>query len=658
MIRWASGASRVHGVQVPVEAVVAHQPGERPSPTQQVVDHLHRIVAIGGEQGAQLRPEAAYGVQLGGVAVPAAGVLEARVVGVEVLDSRQGVRILAGVHQRDRGLERHLGVMCEQHVDRLHDVDVVSYVMSTVADDKVRDDPGPPGPVSGLGFALLSAATFGMSGALAGGLLVTGWTPGAVVLARITIAALVVLPFGLRALRGRWHLLRAGWRTVLVYGLVAVAATQFFYFSAVAHMEVGPALLIEYTAPAAIVLWLWLRHGERPSPVTLAGAGVAGLGLVLVLDLVSGAELSLVGVGWALAAMVGCAIYFVLSADEGNGLPPIALAASGHGHRSGVPRAAWRRSACSRWAAPRPSVMLAGRTVDWWVPVLLLGVVTAAVAYVAGIAASRRLGSRLASFVALVEVVFGVLWAWVLLDELPRVIQLVGGVLILAGVVAVKLGERSVVVVRRRGPRIDGVTEELRVVPANHATWEDLQQIFGTRGAAYRCQCQRYKLAPKESFGSVPVEDRAFRLRRQTDCGHPDSGETSGLVAYLGDEPVGWCAVEPRPAYVGLTRVFRVPVGRPRRGPDRRDGVGGDVSVHPGGVPQARRQPCAGGAAVDHARAGGARALEAYPINTTDGHPGRTERRDGRHLRRRRPDRGEPADAASGRDADRLAPPR
>jgi drug/metabolite transporter (DMT)-like permease len=86
------------------------------------------------------------------------------------------------------------------------------------------------------------------------------------------------------------------------------------------------------------------------------------------------------------------------------------------------------------------------------VPVLLLGVVTAAVAYVAGIAASRRLGSRLASFVALIEVVFGVFWAWVLLDELPHVIQLVGGVLILAGVVAVKLGERSVVVVGADAP--------------------------------------------------------------------------------------------------------------------------------------------------------------------------------------------------------------
>jgi len=88
-------------------------------------------------------------------------------------------------------------------------------------------------------------------------------------------------------------------------------------------------------------------------------------------------------------------------------------------------------------------VELAGTSVAWWVPIGLLGVVTAAVAYAAGIAGIRRLGSRLASFVALVEVVFGVLWAWLLLDELPRPVQLLGGVLILLGVVAVKLGERD-----------------------------------------------------------------------------------------------------------------------------------------------------------------------------------------------------------------------
>jgi GNAT superfamily N-acetyltransferase len=162
------------------------------------------------------------------------------------------------------------------------------------------------------------------------------------------------------------------------------------------------------------------------------------------------------------------------------------------------------------------------------------------------------------------------------------------------------------------------VTDKLRVIPANQATWEDLQQVFGTRGAAYRCQCQRFKLAPKESFGSTPVEDRAFRLRQQTDCGHADSGETSGLVAYLGDEPVGWCAVEPRPAYVGLTRVFRVPwEGRDE---DKTDETVWAVTclLTRAGFRKRGVSKALAAAAVDHARAGGARALEAYPITTTD----------------------------------------
>ena len=313
--------------------------------------------------------------------------------------------------------------------------------MTTLTDDTTVSARRPR-TVPGLAFAVVSAASFGMSGALARGLLDDGWTPGAVVLARIALAALVVAPFGLVALRGHWHLMRVHWRTVVVYGLVAVAATQFFYFSAVSHMEVAPALLIEYTAPAAIVAWLWLRHGERPSRLTLVGAAAAALGLVLVLDLLSGADLSLPGVLWSLAAMVGCAMYFVMSADEDNGLPPIALAAGGM-VVGALSLAALGVVGLLEMSTSTSSVELADTAVAWWVPIVLLGVVTAAVAYVSGIAGIRRLGSRLASFVTLVEVVFGVLWAWLLLGELPRPVQLFGGVLILAGVVAVKLGERA-----------------------------------------------------------------------------------------------------------------------------------------------------------------------------------------------------------------------
>lgn len=305
----------------------------------------------------------------------------------------------------------------------------------------------PAGPRSrtgaGLSFALVSAITFGLSGALARPMLEAGWSSGAVVLIRVGVAALVVAPFGAYALRGQWQVLRRNAGLVTMYGILAVAGAQFCYFSAIQYMQVGPALLIEYTAPAAVVIWMWLRHHQRPGRLTVAGAAMAAVGLALVLDLVSGADPSLPGALWALAAMVGAASYFVISADESNGLPPLALAAGGLVTGTAA-LALLAIVGVLPMRATSVSVAYAGTSVAWWAPLILLGVVTAAISYTTGIAAGRRLGSRLASFVALTEVVAAVLWAWLLLSELPGPLQLLGGVLIMAGVVAVKFGERTV----------------------------------------------------------------------------------------------------------------------------------------------------------------------------------------------------------------------
>lgn len=162
----------------------------------------------------------------------------------------------------------------------------------------------------------------------------------------------------------------------------------------------------------------------------------------------------------------------------------------------------------------------------------------------------------------------------------------------------------------------------LDVRPANEASWEDLEAVFGTRGPGPRCWCQRYRLAPGESFGGFPAEERAARLRDQTDCGNPGSGTTSGLVAYDDSEdpaePVGWCAVAPRSSYDGLVRVFRVPW-------EGRDEDRGDDSVWAitclfvrAGHRRRGVSRALAAAAVEHARRAGARAIEAYPITRTD----------------------------------------
>lgn len=318
---------------------------------------------------------------------------------------------------------------------------------------------------TGLLLAVASASTFGLSGALARGLLDTGWSAGAAVGLRTAIAALVLIVPGILALRGRWHLLRESAGMVVVYGVSAVAGAQLCYFYAVTYMQVSVALLLEYTAPVAVVVWLWLRHGHRPSRLTVLGGLIALGGLVLVLDVVSGAELSTPGVLWALGAMVGAATYFVISADEGNGLPGISLAAGGLVVGGTVLVVAGGTGLLPfDWSTD--DAVYDGFAVPWWVAVVALGLVTAALAYVTGIAAGRRLGSRLASFVALGEVLAAVLWTWALLGELPRPVQLAGGLLVLAGVVVVKLGEGRVPLVVEPLPEPEPDAESLSGRPA------------------------------------------------------------------------------------------------------------------------------------------------------------------------------------------------
>ena len=93
--------------------------------------------------------------------------------------------------------------------------------------------------------------------------------------------------------------------------------------------------------------------------------------------------------------------------------------------------------------------------------------------------------------------------------------------------------------------------EATSVVPADKAGWDDLQAVFGPRGYAARCQCQKFKIRHGQ-WRSVSAAERAARLREQIGCGRRKGRGTRGLVAYLDGEPVGWCAVEPRTAYPRL----------------------------------------------------------------------------------------------------------
>jgi GNAT superfamily N-acetyltransferase len=160
-------------------------------------------------------------------------------------------------------------------------------------------------------------------------------------------------------------------------------------------------------------------------------------------------------------------------------------------------------------------------------------------------------------------------------------------------------------------------SEQLRIVPANEASWDDLRAVFGTADYPAHCLCQRFKVTGW-AWRDTTLEERVAMLREQTACGEPDAATTSGLVAYVDGEPAGWVAVEPRTAYPKL-RTLRVPwTGRAEDKDDDRVWAVTCFAVRKGYRGRGLTYPLAR-AAVEHARERGARAIEAYPMITQPG---------------------------------------
>lgn len=304
---------------------------------------------------------------------------------------------------------------------------------------------------AGLSLAMFSALAFSTSGALARSLIDAGWSPAAAVTARIGIAALVLAVPGWLSMRGRWRTLRGASGLIAAYGLIAVAGCQLSYFSAVQHLPVGVALMLEYLGIVLVVIWMWARHGQRPRGLTLGGSAAALAGLALVLGVIGHVRLDPVGVLWGLAAGVGLATYFVVGSHRGSDLPPLALAGTGMGIGA-VALLALGGAGVLPMHATFGLVTFAGHRVSWLIPIAGLSLLAAVFAYVAGISAARMLGAKLASFLGLAEVIFAVLIAWLLLGQLPTAVQLGGGALIVAGIALVRIDEMRGPSLRQAGP--------------------------------------------------------------------------------------------------------------------------------------------------------------------------------------------------------------
>ncbi|KGJ72348.1 hypothetical protein GY21_15950 [Cryobacterium roopkundense] len=154
-------------------------------------------------------------------------------------------------------------------------------------------------------------------------------------------------------------------------------------------------------------------------------------------------------------------------------------------------------------------------------------------------------------------------------------------------------------------------TEQITVTSVADVPWPDVRTVFGTRGYPSRCWCQYFK-PPTSGWKQGTPEECSALLRQQVVA----NAHAPGLIAYVGDEPAGWCAIEPRPNYSRLRRTKVVTQGS-REDPDDASVWAVTCFVVRIGFRRRRVANALLAGAVDHARLHGARIVEAYPVDVS-----------------------------------------
>lgn len=291
------------------------------------------------------------------------------------------------------------------------------------------------------GYALYLSASilFALNGTVSKAILLTGIDAARLSQLRVTAAFLILLIF-LAILKPR--ALRITWREIpllLVYGILGVAMTQYLYFVALTYLPVGVALLIEFTSPLMVALYMRFMW-KLPTRKTVWLALVMALsGLAMVAQVWLGFSLNATGVIAAFGAAVALSIFYLVGDKQLRAPQPrdavsltmYAFAASALFWALVQPWWSFPWEKISGVSEPLGS---AGFELPLWLLALYMIVLGTVFPFWLVVASLKHLRASQASTIGLTEPLFATIIAWVLLGESLTGIQLVGGLLILLGV--------------------------------------------------------------------------------------------------------------------------------------------------------------------------------------------------------------------------------
>jgi drug/metabolite transporter (DMT)-like permease len=292
-------------------------------------------------------------------------------------------------------------------------------------------------PTVGYLLTVAAAALFAVNGTVSTLALQAGIEPTNLTALRCTGAALVLVAVLAVVAPGR---LRITWREVpfiAVFGVVGIALTQYLYYVAIGRLPVGIALVFEMTAPVFIALYVWLVRREHVRSRLWVALALSLSGLVFVAQVwEGGGSLDLTGVLAALAAAVCLAAYYLLGERGTADRDPVALTAW-----SFVAAAVFWAIAAPWWLfdagvlLERVPLSLGSLQVPAWVLVAWIVVLGAVLPFWLSLGALRHIPPTTAGIVATAEPVLAAIVAWLWLEQVLTGWQVVGGVVVLAGIV-------------------------------------------------------------------------------------------------------------------------------------------------------------------------------------------------------------------------------
>ena len=302
-----------------------------------------------------------------------------------------------------------------------------------------------PRPAVGYSLALGAAALFAINGTVSKSILLTGIEPTRLSQLRVSAAFLVLLVFVAIARPSALRIRRNEIGLLLAYGILGVAMTQYLYFVSIRLLPIGVSLLFEYTAPIIVALWFRFALHQHTRRTMWLGLVVAMLGLALVGQVWEGFALDGLGVLAGFGAAAALATYFLLGDRQMRQPDP----------RDAVSLTLWGFGAAALfwaivqpwWSFPWSSLSGNGHpmgdghpTIPIWALACSMVILGTVVPFWMEVAALTNIRASQVSVVAMTEPLVAIAVAWIALGEVLSGIQLVGAVVVLAGVI---ITERS-----------------------------------------------------------------------------------------------------------------------------------------------------------------------------------------------------------------------